>query len=244
MRTETYVLTRDESGLVLCTYCGLVGSTQDHVPPRAIRQSLIPGDHYAGFWGIVSACQECNSSLSDRPLLTIDARKTFIRNRLQVKYAKVLSMPRWSDEQIQELGPYMRRRVRYAIKRQRQVLYRLSFTGVPQEVTAGMMNQALPPEMEDKTKSKCERKRTLKSKRNLGKPRCLYCDCIAATLAHHPPSWLTLARPVPPPYRGKRPAIPACRWCNKALDGRAEMTMGEKRVCLERWLQFVPEYRT
>lgn len=56
-------------------------------------------------WLIVSACRECNCLLGSRPLMTLTARREFLKARYRKRYARALEAPIWTAEELAELGP-------------------------------------------------------------------------------------------------------------------------------------------
>jgi hypothetical protein len=90
--------------LTPCTYCGAIAGTRDHVPPKVIRGMLretVPGWEKQYPPEVVPACLECNVLLNKEALLTVVERKAWIKKKLRRRYARLLAMPEWSEEELQ-----------------------------------------------------------------------------------------------------------------------------------------------
>lgn len=79
-----------------CIYCGRASDTRDRVPPRCFGPS-------AGKGYVYSACGECNSSLSGRPLMTLSDRRAYLIGRYEKAYENILDMPDWSENELLEM---------------------------------------------------------------------------------------------------------------------------------------------
>ena len=89
-----------------CAYCGLVADTYDHVPPLSLVHAL-GREHFESrriALYLVPACRECNSCLSSVPHTSVLERRAHMKRVLRRRYAKVLRMPRWSEEEMVGLG--------------------------------------------------------------------------------------------------------------------------------------------
>lgn len=88
-----------------CYYCGCRATSVDHVPPVSIRPTLMQFGMQKTFpFFEVDACQECNSLLGTRAIWFKSKRKRFIKLALRLRYTKLLHTPRWTEEEIAELG--------------------------------------------------------------------------------------------------------------------------------------------
>lgn len=110
-----------------CTYCGLVSDTKDHVPPQSVRPFLESVGEKRFPFLLVPACRECNCALGAKTLWTVRERKEYIKRWLEKRYAKVLSMPGWSDDEIQTLGPTLATDVVAAIVQRNMIRERLKW---------------------------------------------------------------------------------------------------------------------
>lgn len=87
----------------VCVYCGLLADTRDHLLPRtwtgeATRKHVLT----------VPACQQCNSTIADRYLPSITARRRQAQQHIAHKYAALLKMPEWTSEDIAAMGKTLR----------------------------------------------------------------------------------------------------------------------------------------
>lgn len=88
-----------------CHYCGCPGGTIDHVPPQSARPIILKfGLEKQHPFVEVHACSECNSLLGNRALWKLSQRKKFIRRALRRRYKRLLNLPNWTPEQLNELG--------------------------------------------------------------------------------------------------------------------------------------------
>ncbi len=87
-----------------CIYCGDPATDVDHIPAITWLYAL-GSEHFKKFPIItVPACKRCNGWLSDKPFHTIRQRKGYIATRLRRIFDKVMSSPKWEDEEIEEMG--------------------------------------------------------------------------------------------------------------------------------------------
>lgn len=110
----------------VCTYCGLVADTIDHVPPTSIRPILIElklNEQYP--FMTVRSCRECNSTLGDRAYWTIEQRREYIASRLKRRYRKYLELPEWSQKELDALEYTLRQSVLHGLAVKALVLKRL-----------------------------------------------------------------------------------------------------------------------
>ena len=107
-----------------CYYCGLPAESVDHVVPQSMLDEWIRlGDleNYRLATGrnrrlTVPACQQCNSILGAKYDATLEDRRDRLKGRLRQKYARVLSMPEWTPDQLAELGPRLREHVESGLR--------------------------------------------------------------------------------------------------------------------------------
>ncbi len=109
-----------------CAYCGVPADTVDHVPNLSYRMAM--GKTACPDCWLVDCCRECNSLLANSILTTFTGRRGYIAKRLRRKYAAILRMPKWTLEELGEMGynlrvkiensddlaDYIRRRISYA----------------------------------------------------------------------------------------------------------------------------------
>lgn len=95
-----------------CIYCGRDATTKDHVP-AVVNSYCYNMSKYPHI--VVPACRSCNSILGDKFKNTMLERVKHLAIRYEKKFEKVLSVPDWKEEEIAEMGPIMRRRIRHAM---------------------------------------------------------------------------------------------------------------------------------
>lgn len=110
----------------LCIYCGKPGFTRDHLLPR--RWS---GDAKRHFVVIVPACGTCNTVLNDTLTWSITERRALCHARLRRKYAKILRIPDWSEEELREFGSDMRGYIEDGMAKKQEVLEMLDWPTDP-----------------------------------------------------------------------------------------------------------------
>jgi 5-methylcytosine-specific restriction endonuclease McrA len=81
----------------MCVYCGEPATDREHVIPRSL----------GGFW-TVPACKDCNALAGASLQPSLADRRRHIAAKLRRKYAKVLRMPEWDREELDELGAGLR----------------------------------------------------------------------------------------------------------------------------------------
>lgn len=79
----------------ICVYCGRHAGTKDHILPRHWG-----GESVRKFVATVPACGTCNSMLSNTVVWAINERREVAHRRAMKKYRRLLSMPKWDDEQL------------------------------------------------------------------------------------------------------------------------------------------------
>jgi len=117
-----------------CYYCGLPASDVEHVIPKAALRA------YAGVDGLteemtrgrkltVPACRECNSLLGATVQNTLAERKSYLKERLQAKYANLLAMPEWTEKELAEMGEAMRQSIKASMNQRVLTKERLRWNG-------------------------------------------------------------------------------------------------------------------
>lgn len=109
--------------MIECFYCGDTTReiTRDHVRPVSIDSAKRSHDAK----DTVSCCRECNTTLSDNFITTVEERSAFLVDKYLVKYRSILNTPRWSEEELNELGPHMRSKVLANVSEKQYVVERL-----------------------------------------------------------------------------------------------------------------------
>lgn len=93
-----------------CIYCGDAAKDEDHVPSLDWLYAL--GSDYFLRKGIhplkVPSCKRCNGWLGSKPYHSIQQRKAYIAARLRHVSEKFLQSPRWTADEIEEMGQNFR----------------------------------------------------------------------------------------------------------------------------------------
>ena len=100
----------------LCTYCGILADSEDHVVPRHLLKraeelSLDLSKVMRMRSWVVPSCRECNSSLGGRLFPTIRERRAAAHKHIRRKYASYLRIPDWEDWEIAAMGPNAQREI-------------------------------------------------------------------------------------------------------------------------------------
>jgi len=99
----------------VCYYCGAKADSIDHIIPYSTLRKLVALDDKAITKQMISrrvlkvwACRECNSMLKDSLQESLPERKACLKKRLRRRYKRVLALPDWTPDEIEELGYNMR----------------------------------------------------------------------------------------------------------------------------------------
>lgn len=113
----------------ICAYCGEAAEHIEHVVPRCTGLPTYT----------VPACAECNLIAGGKPFTRFCDKQEFIKGKLEARYAKVLAMPEWDADELEELGYNMRCDVEAAMKLRGIVLQRLEWDWVGLAIDAGFL---------------------------------------------------------------------------------------------------------
>lgn len=102
----------------ICMYCGDPADQREHVIPYSYS-----GDNTAIVW----SCRECNLLASDYLFETIEDKGRFINERLKAKYEKILNIPQWCDDELEELDGNMKCNVLGMIEVQKWIRKRINW---------------------------------------------------------------------------------------------------------------------
>lgn len=109
-----------------CFYCGDNWADLDHCPPLSwldTKDLKWFKEREIGFY-LVNSCKDCNSSLGDKPLFTLQERADFTRSRLEKKAEKTVL---WSKDEIAEMSPRFQKTIVARQQIQNRVLDRLRY---------------------------------------------------------------------------------------------------------------------
>lgn len=97
-----------------CVYCGDQSYELDHVFPVSLAAQLdlsrpnVRKEIGQGL-SLVPACAECNRTAGNRPFTLIREKRQFIQARLKKKHKKLLKGVVWDVDEIEDMGPNMKR---------------------------------------------------------------------------------------------------------------------------------------
>jgi hypothetical protein len=118
----------------ICYYCGQPGDSIDHVIPQYVLRQLaaladvnITKDILRQRALKVWACRECNclagASLQD----SLVERKQFIKEKLKKRYKKIIELPKWDDDELSEMGYFLRQYIENMAEFKKFILQRIAF---------------------------------------------------------------------------------------------------------------------
>lgn len=105
-----------------CFYCGVYGNHKDHVRPQSES-----GKHWFGDLEYLYSCGECNTSLNNRNFKDLEARIQFLIDRYTKKYKLDHGAVELDDDELDELGPALRKRIRAKLAKRRKAEERLIY---------------------------------------------------------------------------------------------------------------------
>lgn len=117
----------------LCYYCGMPAESTDHVIPLSVLRNIrgLPMEQVAEITRnrilTVESCHECNHLLGATVQESLRDRKKYLKERLKKRYAKILIVPDWTEEELMGLGPHLRATVLSGIAHRNRVRIRLSY---------------------------------------------------------------------------------------------------------------------
>lgn len=101
----------------ICFYCGSFGNHRDHILPHCYR--TIAFRRHFGNIEYVFACSECNTSLGGQLFETISERIEHVARAIYVKNKLGIGAVEWSEDEIEELGPSLKRRIKKMLSKRR-----------------------------------------------------------------------------------------------------------------------------
>lgn len=110
--------------MILCTYCGGISETHDHVPPITIAARMTPPRPIK----VVPCCYDCNRILGNRPPWTVLGRRREVNKKLQRRHARLLRTPDWTPEELAALGPFLQRTTRARLAKKAAIIERLKWS--------------------------------------------------------------------------------------------------------------------
>lgn len=121
----------------VCTYCGDNTEIQrEHVIPATyyMLRSFDPNDQW-----IVSACRICNNLAGSSLFFSIPEKAKYILRRYRLRYKKVLSMPFWTQDELNEVGYSLRHGIEQSMLMRMIVLRRIRHIEAVSEYDKGYL---------------------------------------------------------------------------------------------------------
>lgn len=113
-----------------CIYCGVAADSRDHYPP------VSTGYQAKGF--ILPACRECNAIATDSHPQSLAERVEYVKAKLGRKYAKLLAMPKWREDELSEMSEAMGQGLRESMSLQRKARARIEWDSFKYLVSIGL----------------------------------------------------------------------------------------------------------
>jgi len=111
----------------VCIYCGVRANTKDHFVPISVVNILKEViDDIQGLF-LVPCCSECNSLAGAAIFNTVAKKRRFIQVKIRIKYKHLLALPRWEQQEIDELGPGLKTSLLSALARKQWIEERLTW---------------------------------------------------------------------------------------------------------------------
>ena len=107
-----------------CVYCGDTAEDLDHVVPHSYASSNGPRSYEKS--KVVPCCKRCNTYLGNKMFHLIGERASYLYDRYMIKYKKVLDIPVWRTEELEELGRNLKGRIKRDIRLKEKVIKKLS----------------------------------------------------------------------------------------------------------------------
>jgi hypothetical protein len=118
----------------ICYYCGQRADSIDHVIPQYVIRMMVSLDDKEITKKMlrrkalkVWACRECNCLASSSLQDSLQDRRDFVKNKLRKRYRRVLELPTWRDDEIEELGYNLQVFVRSSAKWREFVKQRIAY---------------------------------------------------------------------------------------------------------------------
>lgn len=92
----------------ICVYCGVPATTNDHFVPLSVLTMITDATTIISGMVLLPSCGECNSLASDRIFPTIASKRRYIHKKLAKRHAAVLAMPKWTEDELSDLGYALR----------------------------------------------------------------------------------------------------------------------------------------
>lgn len=113
----------------ICAYCGDWANTLDHVIPISYLSSSDRNKiaNYSDDSNLVEACRECNCLASNMVFDSIDEKRAYIQEKLEMRYARLIKMPIWTREEIKEMGWKFRNELKLSALAKKWIINRINY---------------------------------------------------------------------------------------------------------------------
>lgn len=119
--------------ILKCFYCGDDATCKDHIIPvsyyysgkRQPKKKYLTSEY--GKENLIDSCNECNNIAWNKIFQDVFAKKEYIQEKIKLKYKKVVNMPFWSEEEINELGYMLKKEIRIQQLARKWILNRMSY---------------------------------------------------------------------------------------------------------------------
>jgi ribosomal protein L37AE/L43A len=118
----------------ICYYCGQPADSIDHVIPQAMLRQLVCLEDGEITKAIlrkralkVWACRECNSLLSSSYQDSLVERKQFLKEKLKKKYKRIIALPKWDEDDLNEMGYVLRQYIENAARLKEFIVQRIAW---------------------------------------------------------------------------------------------------------------------
>ena len=107
-----------------CVYCGWPCDSRDHVVPRCMDYDQ-GKNAPTNMNNTIPSCRECNSLLGSQFFLNIGDRACYLNDRYKSRYGKLLLMPVWEKNEIEEEEGRLKQYIKSSIEQKESVNTRI-----------------------------------------------------------------------------------------------------------------------
>jgi len=126
-----------------CYYCGIYADTKDHIIPISWNRTSGRKRKENQRENLIYACKECNCLASDKVFESKEKKKDYLQEKLELRYKKILKMPDWSDDELQELSVKLRKDTMIKILAKQWIINRIAYPNIiyPEEPIRAQMKK-------------------------------------------------------------------------------------------------------
>ena len=125
---------------MICTYCKEPADTLDHIIPHTYTSKNSKQARTYNKDEVVPCCRECNTLLGDKLYLTIGERASYLYTTYIKKYKKLISMPKWDEDDIEELNNTLKKYVTASLKEKEKVEIRIDYCQLVRDTSPTIKN--------------------------------------------------------------------------------------------------------